>query len=112
MNKIIYILLITFNLSFISTNAYAVLLAGAPSCSSWIKQKETASWESAADNTWLLGFISGYAQYSNTNVLKRINDLSSLYLWVNNYCRTNPLNKVNDAGDALFKELKKKNGLK
>ena len=58
---------------------------------------------------WLMGYISGKAMSIGVDVLKQ-NELPSLSLWVDNYCKTNPLDDSSDAGEMLFFELKRRTG--
>jgi hypothetical protein len=37
-----------------------------------------------------------------------INSANQVFLWMDNYCKTNPLKTVGDGGWVLFKELRKK----
>ena len=115
MKKVIYILLTIITFSCITTNAIAVTTRGSPLCSEWVqnqKEKEIKGNTIAAlDNeSWLLGFLSGYALYSDINFIEGT-DNKSLFLWVSNYCSANPLKALGTSGDALFKELKKEKGL-
>ena len=111
MNKIIYTLLTIITFSFISINANAETVIGIISCGKWIKQKEiNRGSQLVAMEEWLDGYLSGLAVGSNTDILKQT-DFDSLHLWVNNYCRANPLRNVSDAGVELFNELKKQKGL-
>ena len=114
MNKIIYILLTIITFSCISINANAVLARGVVGCGKWI----AASERKASDGYlfifyqgWVLGFLSGSAVQTNKDILKNT-DNESLYLWIDNYCRANPLKSLIYGSDALFEELKKKEGLK
>jgi hypothetical protein len=77
-------------MSFLSTAA-PVMLAGGPSCGQWINErdatgKKPGEWNSA----WLLGYLSGLAAGMGKDILKEIESLS-IYLWMDNYCRANPL---------------------
>lgn len=54
-----------------------------------------------------LGYLSGLAMQSDKDVLAGL-DAPSLYLWVTNYCKANPLETTTNAGYILFLELSKK----
>lgn len=62
-----------------------------------------------ASSFWILGYLSGMASESGKDVLRNT-DALSIEAWITNYCRANPLDKFHDAGDALFIELKKRQG--
>ena len=87
--------------------AGAVVTTGARSCGTWVKNAESDGWPSTVQNAWLVGFISGQAVMTNLDVLKNTS-AESLYLWVTNYCKSNPLDFSDEAAYRLFIELKKK----
>lgn len=91
-------------------DAQALVIRGAPSCGVWIKERADDKLETIANNVWLLGFLSGMAVKSGKDILKGT-DNPSIFLWVDNYCRANPLKTPGDAGDALFEELVKQKRL-
>jgi len=89
-------------------NANAVTVMGTRSCGDWVKNaQEQNGWPRIAQTAWLGGFLSGKALGTGVDVLKGQSG-ESLFLWVDNYCRSNPLNDSADAGEELFIELKKK----
>jgi hypothetical protein len=93
-----------------ASNAEAVLIRGAASCGTWINQTKEDGWPIVATRMWLLGYLSGRVMESGRDVI-RGTDNPSFFLWVENYCKANPLKDLDDAGDALFSELAKKRGL-
>lgn len=112
MNKIIYKLLMVLLLSSTSINANAITIKGVPECGSWINAKENnKEIRLLAYEGWLSGFLSGVALQANIDALKDTNS-ESMFLWVDNYCRANPLDDLSTAGLLLFIELANKKGLK
>lgn len=103
----------TIILSIITVNAQAVITMGSRGCGDWVKEHEitSPSIRSVAQESWLVGFLSGLAFESDLDLLKN-EDAESLFLYVTNHCRANPLNNTTDAGYELFKALAKKKGLK
>jgi len=89
--------------------AEAVLIRGATSCGTWVAQTKEDGILISATRMWLIGYLSGRVMESGRDVM-RGTDNPSFYLWVDNYCKANPLNDIADAGDALFSELAKKRG--
>ena len=77
---------------------------GVTDCGSWIKDKSTTK------KTWLLGFITGlnFADRTNSDHISKLSSAEQIYLWVDNYCRKNPLDDLVEAGVALYVELAKK----
>lgn len=85
--------------------AQRVLIRGVPSCGVWVKDRATKDQFNA---NWLVGYLSGKAVGSGQNFWGRqgVNslDYESVFLWVDNYCRANPLRDLGDAGQDLFLE--------
>lgn len=81
---------------------------GSPDCGQWISQPDSISYKA-----WLVGYMSGLNQmYSldgnKGDPLERINSINQMFLWMNNYCTKNPLNRVSSGGVEMFIELMKK----
>ena len=91
-------------------DAQASAIRGSRSCGTWIKDRADTKWLALAEQDWLLGFLSGMAFYSSKDILNGT-DNESIFLWVDNYCRANPLKSLYHAGDELFDELVKQKRL-
>lgn len=93
-------------------SSQGVMIRGANSCGMWIEQRaqDTTSRLTRAVvlQGWIVGYLSGLASESGKNFwgYPNINSLDneSVFLWIDNYCRANPLKHIDDAGDALFRE--------
>jgi hypothetical protein len=106
MNKRVFTVLAA--LCFSTSVANAVTVRGTPSCGSWVENRSTpTNWLAVVNVAWLNGFLSGLASASNKDFLNGT-DLDSVEVWVDNYCRSNPLNDLDDAGHALGGELVKR----
>ena len=81
----------------------------APSCGEWIVHREKSDTLALSNSSWLLGYLSGMALSSGKDYLSGT-DNASIYKWMDNYCRTNPLRDVSNGGNALAAELAKKKG--
>jgi hypothetical protein len=92
-----------------TTNAQ-VTVRGSPSCGTWVKDREAGGSPRLINLAWVVGYISGRAVESNKNVI-RGTDNDSISLWLDNYCRNNPLKSVDDGADDLFVELRRIKGL-
>ncbi len=93
---------------------------GATGCGQWVdaiaredpnrftQADANKAWVRETYRAWVLGYLSGAASASNLNFWGRagVNNLDneSVFLWIGNYCRANPLKLVVDAADALFLE--------
>ena len=96
-----------------------VMGAGTISCGEWLRLR---SFEGRAGNfkeraslyqvhAWIDGFVSGInsriesADPKGPDLLASKPDSVALYAWLDNYCRSKPLNLVGEAVLALAKEL-------
>jgi hypothetical protein len=74
-------------------------------CGQWISAK------SDTHKAWLLGYMSGLNAVTNPDSRKKIdwldkvNSAEQIYLFADNYCRANPLRKIESAGLKLYLEL-------
>jgi hypothetical protein len=106
MKKITAVLLIVGLL--VSTGAYsAVMVRGGASCGQWVSEEGVSK---ALNQLWLLGYLSGLVAYSDKDALKGT-DSPSIFLWMDNYCKANPLKRVDEGGQDLYLELVKQKGL-
>ena len=81
----------------------------APSCGEWISHREKSDTLALGNTSWLLGYLSGLAASRGKDFLSGT-DNGSIYKWMDNYCRTNPLRDVSSGGIALADELTRKKG--
>ena len=88
-------------------NSFAYITFGAPDCGQWLKANSVAQ---ARDESWLLGFLSGMnaSAFGKVDVLEPLSSARQAVVWMDNYCRKNPLSNVNDGGIRLFWELEDK----
>lgn len=102
-------LAIVIALSALSANA--VTVRGGPSCTDWLKERQTSNGNGNHNEFWLLGYLSGIAVASDTDILRNSTN-GSLMSWIDGYCRTNSLHNLEQAGGELFYELKRQKGLR
>jgi hypothetical protein len=106
-------LILVFGLSITTTMAGAdehpgavlVLDAGESSCGSWTSTSKRNNYQ---DEAWLFGFITAYNMYIMKTSITGATDKQGLAGWVDNYCRTHPLNSIFDAAVELIEELKRR----
>ncbi|MBI5922759.1 MAG: hypothetical protein HY847_14090 [Betaproteobacteria bacterium] len=100
-----------------NSSAAPVEIRGARSCHEWQEQARYA--KSATEmnkvpllvsKNWFLGYLSGRAEESGKNLLKGT-DNDSIFLWLDNYCRTNPGQDLANAGVELMRELRQQKRL-
>ena len=76
-------------------------------CASWLKRDASK----AVLESWLMGYMTGLRDMWSAQNRKPVNPLSQLnstdqaVLWVDNYCKANPLDGPDLAGMKLFFEL-------
>lgn len=81
---------------------------GAPDCGQWVKDSTTNR------KAWLMGYMSGLnvahelSDSKPKDPLNKMRSAEQAFLWVDNYCRANPMRTVAFAGWELFQELKNK----
>lgn len=81
------------------------------SCGAWMKSANV-EWARAQYLSWFRGFVSGY-NYGNPGNqvhLERMPNAQTLYLFVDKYCRENPLNPFVSAAFNLVQELRETPG--
>jgi hypothetical protein len=111
MRKFILILVVLAIGFSASSNVIAVETLGIIGCGTWIKNRATPNqptWSAVVDEFWLYGYLSGLAVGSNVDILKVHPDKDSLNLWMDNYCKKNPLNIVQEGANDLFVDLNKR----
>lgn len=109
-SKIVKAVLIIISILVSTTTAFAVDTRGARSCGVWIKERQPNGGGGISSQTWLVGYLSGLAVGLGKDFMKGT-DNDSIYLWVDNYCRANPLEHLLSAGEELATELIRKKNL-
>ena len=88
--------------------AFTVLGAGAVSCGKWTQQRQNRN--DMQIGGWALGFVSG-ANAMETNIdFLEAPDADAVLAWVDNYCRSHPLDQVSTALVHLVIELEQQAG--
>lgn len=88
-----------------SQSGLAQTTIGDRDCGQWIKGQ-------SGTKTWLVGFLTGmnmaFSQGNpNVDLLRKLRSAEQAYLWMDNYCRANPLKMVSEGAIDLFLELQK-----
>ena len=107
--------LIALFLCFLSPAVYSQSPAhpvrGSPNCGSWVKPEDN-SYE-ILNKSWLIGYLSGINMGFLIEKQRDFNYFSSgvtneqIFLWMDKYCRENPLSKVTSGAGDLYKEMLK-----
>lgn len=89
----------------IATSAHAYRMYGVPDCGQWVKEN------SPTHRAWLLGYLSGINGGINVatkrDPLAKTNSAQQIFVWMDNYCRANPLNSLETGALELMAELSK-----
>ena len=79
---------------------------GRADCGEWVKSQTTGT-QKQSDRAWLLGFLSGLNQDDfYEDALDKVSSAAQIFLWMDNYCKNNPLEQVSKGAYKLFAELK------
>ena len=72
------------------------------SCGVWVDSRAR---DVISPSIWLLGFLSGGNVFGETNNALELVDRESIFLWMDKYCKENPLQFIDDGGVVLLREL-------
>ena len=87
-----------------TTVSEAVYTRGGASCGVWMRERAENSMMVSARRMWIAGYLSGMAVSTEKDVFPGT-DTDSIDLWIDKYCRENPLAHMVDAVTELFWEL-------
>jgi hypothetical protein len=92
------------------TAAQTVLGAGTASCGEWLQFRENVMEKATLYQleAWIDGFLSGTsrANAGRPDFLASKPSTVAMYAWVDNYCRSKPLDHITVAVEALIRELR------
>ena len=95
----------------LSTGASAaVTTLGVQSCGDWIQERSKSD-AIRGDEIWLVGYMTGVAIGTGKDFIAGT-DALSIFIWMDNYCRANPLKDISRGGIELYFELKKQKNIK
>jgi hypothetical protein len=91
-----------------STGVNAIGATGDISCGKWSKDRSSGIVKDQLSlASWLIGYLNGVARWSEVDILTNA-DRESLMVWMDNYCKTYPLESIDHGGFDLSIELIKK----
>lgn len=99
-------LAIAVAIGFAPVTLPAVTLIGGPDCGQWFDDSRRPN-----AKIWLAGYLSGLNSAIGNQAsdpLDRLGSMDQAYLWIDKYCRDNPLKEVQEGGNILYNELRKK----
>jgi hypothetical protein len=98
-------LVLAFSLWMPSANSQASTVFGSPDCGQWVAEKTPTR------RTWLMGYLSGLNNLHDLlnqkpkNPLDALSSADQAFLWMDNWCKANPLKSVSNGAIDLFIEL-------
>lgn len=116
MRKLLKVSAATFGLLFGSGFAVSEVKAQIPmiaptspsgqiaGCGSWLLAREKKDSFARGYQLWIIGFLSGAAFIKDGRNLEGL-DTEGLYLWLDNYCRSNPVKPLHEAAISLSVHL-------
>jgi hypothetical protein len=86
-----------------TVSGQGVTVFGSHDCGTWVVDSSRAK-------SWLLGYLSGLnaataSAERNYDPLGKVTSAAQIYLWMDNYCKANPLDTVGDGALDLYLEL-------
>jgi len=79
---------------------------GDKSCGQWVNFRNGGGWEHAAVIGWIAGYIAAYnRQTPDVYNITGSTDFDNVLLWMDKYCRENPLSNLATGMDDLTNEL-------
>ncbi len=105
------VLLLVSPLALAQGELISVLSYEDTSCGAWVKSAgDTAG--RAQYHSWFRGFVSGYnfGNPENQVYFGRMPNEQTLYLFIDKYCRENPLNPFISAAFKLVEEIREQPG--
>lgn len=103
MNTMKWSAIVALSLGVATSNVNALTTVGDRSCGQWTVRKQNPYAE-AGSEAWLMGFMTGLAVASEKDAISDT-DGDSMILWMDNYCRTHPLERLSNGAATLFFEL-------
>lgn len=103
------LLTIAFLLLVSGTSVQAQTIFGGYDCGQWVNKSKGHPMES-----WVVGYLSGLnsmhvlAGLEPKDPIDELNSIDQAFVWLDNFCKANPLRKVDGGVLELFAELKAK----
>lgn len=106
MKHIIVAVLVLVSSAALGGDATGYSIQGGHSCGAFIAGLQKDSIGKTADSAWMAGFITGYNFGTpDTYDILGNTDFLSARLWMENYCKQNPLSNLSEGMDRLTVEL-------
>jgi hypothetical protein len=104
------VLLSFSNVALAQDKPRAVFGEGLDSCGQWTQARQTPSAKAGFMAQWIAGFLSGRNLESPSADFLMGTDFDGLMGWIDNYCKTHPLDSITAAAFQLTDELRTRAG--
>ena len=105
--RVLMVALLAVGFLVFSSAEAKVVTAHRFGCGKWIEARESKGAAAHVVENWADGYLSGLAIGTGIEFWRKGGnrlDKESAYLWIDNYCRANPLKTTAEASSALFRE--------
>jgi hypothetical protein len=104
---IVLAVLLSTDATTVYAEGHTYIGEGTISCGAWTERRaeNEGSEPRAIAEAWVLGFISGANIYPAHPEMLSNPDADAIWAWIDNYCRSNPLDRLVKANFALVDEL-------
>ncbi len=79
--------------------------SGNISCGQWTESKEADGSLHKTRKQWVLGYLSAYSRWVDKSDVVKTNDGYGATAWIDNFCRDNPFEYMNEAAEQLIYAL-------
>jgi hypothetical protein len=103
---VVMLIVANFQASTQGGEAKMVFGQGINSCGAWTQARQTRPANAGLSAQWVAGFLSGMNVEAISPDALGGTDFDGLMGWVDNYCKSNPLETIINAALMLMKELR------
>jgi hypothetical protein len=88
-------------------SAFSQTTFGRTDCGKWLTNPDGAK---TLNKAWLLGYLSGLSVsgIAKNDPFDALSSAAQAYVWMDNFCKANPLSDISEGGAKLFAELTEK----
>jgi hypothetical protein len=104
--RMIVVVALWVAISVTGVRAADIVGHGAVSCGEWT-QNRGDKFLAIVDESWVAGYLSGYSIWS-TDDYPKLPDAAARAAWMNNYCRSHPLDQIHQSVNQLIFELQRR----
>jgi uncharacterized protein (TIGR02246 family) len=100
------------SLSPATGDTHTPLGEGNASCGAWVEARQNAGSDETTYSAWLSGYVTAFGRWRPKDYdATAVADLAGIRVWLDQFCRQNPLQAISEAAEALVLELRKQRAL-